>query len=108
MNWTTHDIFNQVSELRDYDLLATDPALSEAIRRDGAEWAMPQLSHYAQLMGQSDAYELAAMANRHTPELQRFDTRGQVPGPIVAASVIAPPHCVHAGRAGPESRPRTG
>ena len=49
MNWTTHDIFNQVSELRDYDLLATDPALSEAIRRDGAEWAMPQLSHYAQL-----------------------------------------------------------
>ena len=77
MNWTTHDVFNQVSELRDYDLLAIDPALAEAIRRDGAEWAMPQLSHYAQLMGESDPYGLAVMANRHTPELHSFDTRGR-------------------------------
>jgi len=37
MNWHTHDVFNQVSELRDYDLLATDPALAAAIVRDGAE-----------------------------------------------------------------------
>ena len=77
MNWHTHDVFNQVSELRDYDLLATDPALAAAIVRDGAEWALPQLSGYARLLGQSDTYELAAMANRHTPELHAFDARGR-------------------------------
>ncbi|MCZ2104462.1 MAG: acyl-CoA dehydrogenase family protein [Comamonadaceae bacterium] len=77
MNQPTHDVFNQVPELRDYDLLATDPALREAIERDGAAWALPQLGGYAQLLGQHSTYELAALANRHTPELHAFDTRGR-------------------------------
>ncbi len=77
MSWQTHDIFNQIGERSDYDLLATDPALREALARDGAEWAVPQLSRYAQQLGQEASYELAAQANRHTPELHAFDTRGR-------------------------------
>ena len=31
--WDTHDIHNQVDELRDYHLLQSDPALQDALRR---------------------------------------------------------------------------
>ncbi len=31
MDWTTHQVFNQFPELSDYDPLASDPALCEAL-----------------------------------------------------------------------------
>ena len=40
----THEVFNQFGELADYDLLATDPALREALARADAGWAAPMLS----------------------------------------------------------------
>ena len=33
MDWTTHQVFNQFPELGDYDPLASDPALCEALAR---------------------------------------------------------------------------
>ncbi|WP_404301122.1 isovaleryl-CoA dehydrogenase [Alicycliphilus denitrificans] len=77
MDWTTHQVFNQFPELADYDPLATDPALCEALQRAGAAWARPALERYAQRLGSFDTYALAQQANRHPPELQRFDSRGQ-------------------------------
>ena len=38
----THEVFNQFGELADYDLLATDPALREALVRADAGWAAPR------------------------------------------------------------------
>ena len=72
----THEVFNQFAELADYDLLATDPALCEALARANAGWAAPMLGGYAARMGASATYAQAATANRHTPELQAFDSRG--------------------------------
>ncbi|MDE2414175.1 MAG: isovaleryl-CoA dehydrogenase [Comamonadaceae bacterium] len=77
MDWTTHQVFNQFPELSDYGPLATDPALCEALTRAGAGWARPALDGYARRLGSADTYALAAQANRHGPELQRFDSRGR-------------------------------
>lgn len=77
MDWTTHQVFNQFPELSDYDPLATDPALCEALTRAGAGWARPALDGYAQRLGSLDTYALADQANRHGPELRRFDSRGR-------------------------------
>ena len=77
MDWHTHEVFNQYPELTGYHLLATDPALGEALQRAGAGWAVPQLDAYAQRLGQPETYQLAADANRHTPALASFDSRGR-------------------------------
>jgi len=73
----THEVFNQFGELADYDLLATDPALCEALARADAGWTAPMLGDYAARMGDATTYAQAADANRHTPELQAFDSRGR-------------------------------
>ncbi len=43
MAQATHAVFNQYAELADYDLLATDAALQEALQRAGAAHALPAL-----------------------------------------------------------------
>lgn len=76
--WNTHDVLNQVDELTDFNLLEADPALAEALQRNGAARHIPSLSRYAQQLGERAAWELAEQANRHTPELHRFDARGRI------------------------------
>jgi len=77
MDWHTHHVFNQVPELSGYDLLATDPALQEALQRAQAQWARPGLSAYARQLGQPETAEWARQANQHPPVLHSFDARGQ-------------------------------
>ncbi|MDR3453476.1 MAG: acyl-CoA dehydrogenase family protein [Rhodoferax sp.] len=74
---TTHEVFNQFDDLTDYNLLAADPALGEALQRAGAGWAVPSLSGYAERLGAADTWRLAEEANRHHPELHSFDARGR-------------------------------
>lgn len=76
--WNTHDVLNQVDELTDFNLLEADPALAEALQRNGAARHIPALSRYAQQLGERATWELAEQANRHTPELHRFDARGRI------------------------------
>ncbi|MFT4242146.1 MAG: acyl-CoA dehydrogenase family protein [Acidovorax sp.] len=73
----THAIFNQVDELTDVNLLDTDPALTEALQRAQADWALPSLTRYAGTLGAADTWRLAEEANRHTPALHSFDARGR-------------------------------
>ncbi len=77
MDWHTHEVFNQYPELTDYDLLATDIALREALARASAGWAVETLAPYARRLGQAATYQLAQDANHHTPELASFDSRGR-------------------------------
>ncbi|AVS83500.1 DNA alkylation response protein [Paracidovorax avenae] len=77
MAQATHEVFNQYAELADYDLLATDPALQEALQRAGAAHALPALGDYARRLGSTETQALAQLANRHTPTLHRFDSRGR-------------------------------
>ena len=73
----THDVFNQVDEPTDFNLLAQDTALQEALTRSGADWFTPTLSAYAAELGKAETWALAEQANRHLPELHNFDARGR-------------------------------
>lgn len=77
MTWQTHDVSNQFDELTDYNLLATDAALGDALRRAGADAFVPQLDAYAARLGRAETFALADAANRHVPELRVFDARGR-------------------------------
>jgi putative acyl-CoA dehydrogenase len=58
MNWRTHDVFNQCSELSGYNLFTTDRALTEAIRRC-ADWSSEQLTTFGARLGSIETYALA-------------------------------------------------
>jgi len=67
---------NQPPLLVDYNLLATDIALTEGIKREGADWHMPALYLLGAQLGSADVQALAEQANRHTPELATHDRFG--------------------------------
>ena len=48
----THDVFNQVDELTDINLLQADLALQEALQRQQAQVFTPALDRFAQQLGQ--------------------------------------------------------
>jgi putative acyl-CoA dehydrogenase len=72
----THEVFNQVPPLEGYDLFAADPALGEAVDREGASWARPELGTLGTLAGEGPTQELGRLANEHRPELHSFDRYG--------------------------------
>src|SRR5258708_4522621 len=72
----THTIFNQTPPLTDYNLFATDMALQEAVQREGAAWALSELTLAGAELGTCTLFEHARLANRFTPVLHNFDARG--------------------------------
>lgn len=74
---TTHEPFNQASDLVDYDPLAADAALSEALDREGAGWAREDVQRLAQAVGSAEVQDWARLANRHLPELKTHDRTGR-------------------------------
>jgi putative acyl-CoA dehydrogenase len=72
----THAVTNQPPPLEDYDLFAADPSLVEAVRREGADWAVPELAAFGRRAGSSDAIALGHAAERHPPQLRAFDRFG--------------------------------
>ncbi|WDZ97004.1 isovaleryl-CoA dehydrogenase [Herbaspirillum sp. WKF16] len=72
----THEIQNQVGDLKDYNLFSTDAALTEGVQREGAGWHACSLASQGAELGSAEVIELAALANRHTPELRTHDRTG--------------------------------
>ncbi|MEW6273335.1 MAG: acyl-CoA dehydrogenase family protein [Thermodesulfobacteriota bacterium] len=73
----THSVRNQVPPLEDYNLYDADPALAEALHREGAGWAEEQVRAFGALLGSERVLHLGFDANRHLPELHVFDRYGQ-------------------------------
>ena len=73
----THTVFNQTPPLADYNLFATDPALQESVRREGAGAAVADLLSAGAALGTAAAFEDARLANRNPPLLHSFDVRGE-------------------------------
>src|SRR5215469_6275785 len=70
----THEVTNQVQPLiRD---AADDPALLDALRREGAESAEAGLHELGRRAGSAETQELARLANEHPPVLHTHDARG--------------------------------
>ncbi|WP_353192715.1 isovaleryl-CoA dehydrogenase [Pandoraea pnomenusa] len=74
--WQTHDVTNQVPPLVDYNLYATDTALQAAVTAFDADWHARELHRQGARLGEAEVQDWAQTANRHEPELQSFDSRG--------------------------------
>lgn len=73
----THEVFNQVPNLQDYDLFGTDVVLQEAVAREGAGWAKDRLTAFGTALGSFEIQEAGRLANVHGPILRTFNRQGQ-------------------------------
>ena len=74
--FATHEVENQPTPLRDYNVWQTDIALREAVAREGAEWAGEHLGEYGALAG-GRLIEAGFSANENRPKLRSFDRYGR-------------------------------
>src|SRR5262245_15903550 len=72
----THEVLNQPPPLEAYDVFSADAALVEATEREGAGWAVEDLSALGRLAGSPEAIAWGFEANRHPPELRTHDRFG--------------------------------
>jgi putative acyl-CoA dehydrogenase len=72
----THRVENQPPPLAGADLVACDPALTDAVAREGAEEALPALRQLATLVASAEAREHARLADAHPPVLRTHDRYG--------------------------------
>ena len=73
----THRVTNQPPPLVDYDVMAGDAALREAVAREGADWAEELLHRFGHAVGSRKYIEAGFLANEHPPQLRTFDRYGQ-------------------------------
>lgn len=71
----THEVTNQVPPHHGYDA-AADPALLEAVAREGAGWAEAELREVGRLAGSEQAAEWGRLANENPPVLRTHDRFG--------------------------------
>jgi putative acyl-CoA dehydrogenase len=71
----THEVFNQVPPLVGHDTSA-DPALREGLEREGAGWAVPEISELGRLAGSAEAQAWGRLAERVPPRLHTHDRYG--------------------------------
>jgi putative acyl-CoA dehydrogenase len=72
----THEVTNQVPELVGHDVAGTDAALSEAVAREGAGWALDELHELGRLAGAEQSQELGRQAEGNPPVLRTHDRFG--------------------------------
>lgn len=73
----THTVFNQAPPFENANLFSCDPALMEALEREGAGWASGQLRALGETLGRADILDLARQANVNGPRLVSFDRSGR-------------------------------
>ena len=72
----THTVANQPAALADYDAFATDPALQEALVREGGGWAEAAVARFGPIAG-GELLRLGFVANENLPRFRPFDRRGE-------------------------------
>ncbi len=72
----THKVHNVASELNDYNLFTTDTAMVEAVKREGGQWGLQEISAFGHKCGQAAYLELGHLANKYPPELDTHDRFG--------------------------------
>jgi putative acyl-CoA dehydrogenase len=107
----SHDVFNQSPPLAGYNVFAADQALSQAVDREGAGWARPELEALGALAGSAGAQELGRLANRNEPTLHthdRYGNRIDVVEYHPAYHDLMRTSLAHGLHAGPWAEPRPG
>jgi putative acyl-CoA dehydrogenase len=73
----THQVSNMTPPLANYNLFESDRALVEAVAREGAGWAAPELAAFGELLGKEETIELGFLANRNPPVCYTHDRVGR-------------------------------
>src|SRR2546428_13813597 len=96
----THEVLNQPPPLEGYNLFATDRALAEGVRREGAAWAEERLVRLGQLAG-GEALGWGGEAKANPPALRthhrsgpRLD-RGEFPPALADTHPLPVGHHLH-------------
>lgn len=73
----THDVLNQPTSLENYNLFTSDQSLQEAVKREGGDWGMDELTAFGHKLGRADYIELGFLANENKPELHTHTRQGE-------------------------------
>src|SRR5215831_4713371 len=76
MSRTNAEVFNQSSELVDYNLFSSHSALTDALAREGAEHESAALAALGERLGTVTMFRLGDAANRNPPQLRAYDRSG--------------------------------
>jgi putative acyl-CoA dehydrogenase len=76
MSFSTHEVINQPPLLEGHNLFTLDRALQEAVEREGAAWAVDDLTALGELAGTPEAIEWGRLANENPPVLRTHDRFG--------------------------------
>ena len=76
-NLRTHTVQNQPPPLDPYDAWSGDPALQEALVREGGGWASDRCAELGALVGSESVVAMGRQANESAPTLKTFDRWGQ-------------------------------
>jgi len=68
---------NQSPPFVDVNLFTSDAALGEAVRREGAAWAVADLEAFGHVAGSAESLALGRLANEQPPRLKNFDRQGR-------------------------------
>ena len=72
-----HDVANQSSDLLDYNLFTTNPALVDALSREAGPAEHDRMAALGERLGRAEMFALAEAANRNPPTLELFDRFGR-------------------------------
>ncbi len=72
----THEVLNQVPPLEGHDPVAADVALLVGVERHGGDWGVDELRALGVRAGDPEVLGWGELANRHEPELHRYDRSG--------------------------------
>jgi putative acyl-CoA dehydrogenase len=72
----THRVFNQAPPLEDYNTFDADRPLTEALAREGADWAEEQARELGAICGSRQTIRWGFEANERKPELHTHDRYG--------------------------------
>jgi putative acyl-CoA dehydrogenase len=77
MTTPTRDVTNQSTDLVDYNLFTTNPALVEAVAREGSASDHDRMAALGERLGKAEMFALGEAANRNPPVLKLFDRFGR-------------------------------
>ena len=76
MTQNTHDVFNQSPLLENYNMYASDTALSDLIQSHNLQWGQSQLSKLGAILGSTQWIDKGFHVNKFTPEFFSHGARG--------------------------------
>ncbi len=72
----THEVANQATALEGYNTFTADRVLTEALRREGGDWAADRVSEVGEFAGSAQAIRWGFEANENPPRLKTHDRFG--------------------------------